>query len=231
MIGNLDLHTIRIIVALGMLVTASVLDIRKREINDMLWIGFGAIAFVMIFVGGDIWITLRTIGFAMIIAPIALVAWRFGMFGGADAFCLIVLGGLAPMASMHNSMVTPITTLANAAILSVVPLVTNLCRNLFAMSKKQEIFKGFNETRLNKILAVFIGYRAKNPKYGFSLEKTEGGQKRLDFGLKHAENMQFCTKSETWITPGIPYILYIAGGFAIQILYGDIIINLMNGIK
>ncbi|MGI0072365.1 MAG: prepilin peptidase [Nitrosotalea sp.] len=230
LIGNLDLDTMRIITAISMLAVASFLDIRKREINDILWIGFGAVAFVMIFVSGDIWSTLRTTGVAMIIAPIALVVWRLGIFGGADAFCLIALGALAPMASIYGSMVTPITTLTNAAILSIVPLFVNLGRNLFAMSKKEEIFKGFDETRLNKVIAVFVGYRAKSPKYGFSIEKTEGNKKRLDLGFRHAENTQFCTESETWITPGIPYIIYIAGGFVIQIFYGDIIVNLVRSI-
>ena len=230
LIGNLDLNTIRIIIALCMLAVASILDIRKREINDILWIGFGSVAFVMLFFSGDIWLTLKTTGIALIIAPIALAIWRLGIFGGADAFCLIVLAAIAPMMSIYSSTMTPITTLTNAAILSILPLFVNLGRNLFAMSRKEEIFKGFDETRLNKMIAVFVGYRAKNPKYGFSIEKTDGSQKRLDLGFRNAENTQFCTKSETWITPGIPYVIYITGGFVIQILYGDIIVNLMRSI-
>jgi len=227
-IGNLDLNIIRIMVAISMLGIASILDVRKREINDILWIGFGAVAFIMLFLSNDVWFTIKTTGVAMIIAPIALVAWRFGIFGGADAFCIIVLGALAPMTTLSGSEITPLTTLTNAAIISVVPLFLNLSRNLFAISKKENIFEGFDETRLNKIVAVFVGYKAQNPKYGFSIEKMEGDQKRLDFGFRHAEKTQFCNTSKTWITPGIPYIIYITCGFVVQIIYGDIIVNLLK---
>lgn len=230
LIDNLDLNIIRIIIAMCMLAVASILDIRKREINDILWIGFGAVAVLMIFLSNDIWFTLKTTGLAMIIAPIALVAWRFGLFGGADAFCIIVLAALAPMATVSSHEITPLTTLTNAAIISIIPIFVNLSRNLFAISKKENIFEGFDETRLNKIVAVLVGYKAKNPKYGFSIEKTEGDQKRLDFGFRHAEKTQFCSTSETWVTPGIPYVIYITFGFVVQIIYGDIIVNLLKSV-
>jgi preflagellin peptidase FlaK len=112
------------------------------------------------------------------------------------------------MASLYGTAITPITTLTNAAVISIIPLFANLARNLFAISRKQDIFEGLDESRLNKIIAVFVGYRAKNPKFSFSIERSEGGHKR--------------------VTPGIPYIIYITGGFVIQIIYGDIIINLIR---
>ncbi len=230
LLASLDLNILRIIAALSMLSIAVFFDIRKREINDILWIGFGALAFVMIFFSNDIWFTLKTTGIAMIIVPIVLVVWRLGIFGGADAFCLIVLAGLSPMMSLYESQITPITTLTNAAVISTIPLFVNLGRNLFSISRKEDIFKGFDETRLNKLVAVFIGYKAKNPKYSFSIEKTQGNQKRLDFHLHHAENTQFCSTTGTWVTPGLPYVLYIAAGFVIQLVYGDIIVNLIKSI-
>lgn len=226
---NFDPNILRILIALGMLIIASTLDIKKREINDLLWIGFGGIAVIMLIVSTDPWGTAKTIGLSMIIAPIALVIWRLGIFGGADAFCLIVLAGLAPMASIYGAPVTPITTLTNAAVVSLIPLFTNLARNLFAISRKQDIFEGLDESKLNKIIAVFVGYRAKSPRFCFSIERTEGNHKKLDFGFRHAETTQFCTASETWVTPGVPYVIYITAGFIIQLIYGDIIINLIKG--
>jgi archaeal preflagellin peptidase FlaK len=224
----MDLNTVRIGAALCMLLIASILDIRKREINDMLWIGFGIVAVALIFVSGDPWNTIKSILISMIIVPIVLVIWRLGMFGGADALCLIVLAGLAPMMSLQGAQITPITTLTNAAIISIIPLFVNLSRNLVAMSRKEDIFKDLDETKLNKVMALFVGYRAKNPKHCFSIEKIEGGQRRLDLGLQHAETTDFCSKSDTWVTPGIPYILYISFGFVVQIIYGDVIFHLLR---
>ena len=78
---------------------------------------------------------------------------------------------------------------------------------------------------------MFFGYRAKIPKYSFSIEKIENGSKKIDFSLRHAENDQFCNTSNTWVTPGIPYMVYITAGFVVQLLFGDIIFNLIGNIK
>jgi preflagellin peptidase FlaK len=226
-----DINALRILFALIMLAIASALDLWKREIHDILWIIFGAITVMLIVFSPDPLGILKTTGISLIIAPLAIVLWRIGIFGGADALGLIVLSGLAPMMSFTDNTITPFTTLTNAAILSLAPMFLNIIRNLMAMSNHKNIFEGFDETKLKKILAMFFGYRAKSPKYSFSIEKIEGNSKKLDFSLKHAENEQFCNTANTWITPGIPYIIYIAVGFAVQLLFGDIIFNFIVNIK
>ena len=161
----------------------------------------------------------------MIIAPIVLILWRVGFFGGADAFGLIVLAALAPQITFTNNFVTPLTTLTNAALLSTVILFVNVIRNAFAILNHDNIFEGFTETRLRKICAVFLGYRARNPKYSFAIEKTNGGNKKLDFSIHHAENAEFCKIPNSWVSPGIPFMIYISGGFILQLFLGDIILN------
>ena len=226
--GILTLNGIRIVLALCMLFVASVTDIRKREINDILWISFGGVAVLLFFLSGELWHTFVTLAISLIIVPVAVLIWRVGVFGGADALCLIVLSALAPMATWGTSSITPFTTLTNAALLSITPIFVNIIRNLIAISKKEDIFKGIDDSRMHKAIAFCIGYRAKNSKYSFSIEKMEGTSKKLDFSFKHAENASFSTNSDTWVTPGIPYILYITGGFVIQILHGDIIFNMLH---
>ena len=223
-----DVYNIRILLAIGMLSIATALDIWKREINDVLWIGFGAIAVVLIFFEPDLIYALKNIGMSLIIAPFALFMWRIGIFGGADALGLIVLAALAPQVSLSENLITPFTTLTNAALLAIIPIFTNVIRNLTALLNHKNIFEGFEETKSKKTLAMFLGYRARNPKYGFPIETMEGSSKKLDFSLKHAEKAEFCNKPDTWITPGIPYILYITAGFIVQIVYGDIVLNTLN---
>ena len=147
------------------------------------------------------------------------------MFGGADAFALIVLASLAPMVTLTNNPVTPLSTLSNGALLFVFPLLANVIRNSISILKNENIFEGFNETKLKKSLAMIIGYRAKKPNYSFAIEKTEGGQKKLNIAFHNAETTEFCSSKNTWITPGIPYILLITAGFIIQLIYGDILMN------
>jgi preflagellin peptidase FlaK len=223
-----EINNIRIMLALIMLSIATTFDIWKREINDVLWIIFGAIAVALIFFEPNINESILNIGISLIIVPISLLIWRVGIFGGADAFGLIVLAALAPQLSLSENLVTPLTTLTNAVIISIVPILLNVFRNLFELSRHKNIFEGFHESRFKKISAIFLGYRAKNPKYSFSIERIEGEHKKIDFSFHHAENSEFCTKPDTWVTPGIPYILYITAGFVVQILIGDIILTIIS---
>lgn len=223
-----DIYNIRILLALIMLSTATTIDIWKREINDVLWIIFGAISVVLIFFEPDLTTSLETIGISLIVAPIALLVWRFGIFGGADALGLIVLAALAPQISLSGNIINPFTTLTNAAIISISPIFLNLIRNIVMILNHKNIFDGFHETSGKKLMALFLGYRSKNPKYSFSIEKMEGNQKKLDFSLHHAENTEFCNKPDSWVTPGMPYLLYITIGFLMQLFIGDIIFNIGN---
>ena len=222
---ELDVYQIRIISALVMLIIASTLDVWKREIHDLLWIIFGAIAIILMFFGPLSDQVLTEMGVSLIIAPIALVLWRVGLFGGADAFSLIVLAALTPQLTLTENFVTPLTTLTNAALLSIVILLANFIRNLIAILNHIDVFVGFNENRFRKICAMFLGYRAINPKYGFSIEKSDGVHKKLDFVIHHAEKAEFCKTKDTWVTPGIPFMIYITAGFVVQLIFGDIILN------
>lgn len=225
-----DLSSIRIIIAVAMLGLASVIDLKKREVNDMLWIAFSGMALLLLFVSPNIWNDLHTIGLSMIVSPIVLVLWRFGIFGGADALCLIVLAGLAPMSSLTQVQISPFTTLANASILTVIPLFINLGRNIASIIRGNDIFYGIDESHLKKILAMFLGYKTKNPKHSFTIEQIIDGKRRLDFSLKHAEKTSFCQMSDVWVTQGLPYVLYITGGFIIQIMYGDLILRIIHSL-
>ena len=222
------LDGIRIALAVGMLGIACASDIKKREIHDIIWVVFGAIAACIIPFAGNIEEELYRIGIALIVAPISLIIWRVGLFGGADAFALIVLAALAPGATIFGGTITPFTVLTNAVLLSIIPMLANITRNSFLLATKKDIFEGFDETRGRKILAMFIGYRAANPKFGFSIERKVGKQKKLNLSIQHAENAMFCNKADTWITPGIPYMIFIAAGFILQLLYGDIIFGVFS---
>lgn len=222
----LDYEVLGIILGLSMLIVASIIDIWKREIHDYYWIGFGIAGFLLVFINQEIFPHLLKIGFALIIAPFVIFVWRVGLFGGADAFALIALAVIAPMATFSENPVSPFSTLSNAAILFVMPFLTNILRNTIAILKKENIFEGFEETTFKKICATLIGYRAKKPKYCFSIERKDNGKKKISLSMHHAENEEYCTEPNTWVTPGIPYILLITGGFVIQILYGDFLLNL-----
>ncbi|WP_246271209.1 A24 family peptidase C-terminal domain-containing protein [Nitrosopumilus cobalaminigenes] len=225
----LDYSTLGIVLATIMLIAGSIIDIWKREIHDYYWVGFGVTGLLLVFMSQDIYSDLLKMGFALIVAPFVILVWRIGLFGGADAFALIALAVIAPMATLSESPVSPFTTLSNAAILFVIPFIINISRNIIAQTRGENIFDGFDESKFKKIVASLMGYKAKNPKFCFAIEKKENGKKRLDLTIHHAENQEFCTTPNTWITPGIPYLLLITGGFIIQLFYGDIILSKFLG--
>jgi len=59
--GFFDLHMARIIAALSMLVLASVIDVKKREIDDKLWIGFSVVSVLLLFASPNFWAELKTV--------------------------------------------------------------------------------------------------------------------------------------------------------------------------
>ena len=131
--------------AMIMLIIGSIIDIWKREIHDYYWIGFGITGFLLVFLSSEIIPNLLLIGFALIIAPFVILVWRIGLFGGADAFALIALAVIAPMATFSGNPVSPFTTLSNAAILFVIPFLINISRNILAKIRGENIFEGFEE--------------------------------------------------------------------------------------
>lgn len=226
-----DFNLLRIIIATSMLFIATILDSKKREVHDLLWVIYGIIAIVLVFPELQNFEMLIQIGMSTgIVFPISLLLWRIGLFGGADAFALIVLAGLVPFTTLSESQVTPLTTLLNASLLSVIIFPINAARNLYALLTRQNIFEGFEESKHRKIMACFIGTKQNNPNYSFSIQKNVGHAKKFDFTLSHAENTEFCKSCHTWVTPGIPFLLYITLGFMIQIFFGDVFFSTIKNV-
>lgn len=223
-----DIMYIRILFALVMLGSATIIDIRKREISDLMWIIFGVISVILVFFEPNLIEAALGIGFSLIVAPLVLILWRFGLFGGADALGLIVLAALAPMATLSSSSVSPFTILVNSALLSVTPMIFNFIRNSVLIARKVDIFHDFDEPKSKKIFAMFLGYRSKNPKYSFSLERMVGKKKKLNIALHHSDSAEYCTTPDTWVTPGLPYMVFILGGFIVQLLFGDVVLGLIG---
>ena len=225
---EVDIFQIRVLFALVMLSSATIIDIKKREISDLMWIIFGAISIILLFFEENIVQALFGVGFSLIVSPLVLILWRFGLFGGADALGLIVLSALAPMATFSDSAISPFSILVNSALMSVTPMIINFTRNSIRILRKEDIFQDFDEPTSKKIFAMFLGYKSKNPKYSFSLETQVGKKKRLNIALHHSDTAEYCTTPNTWVTPGLPFMIFILSGFILQLIFGDIILNLIG---
>lgn len=229
LITPLETESIRIFLSVIMLGIASFLDFKKRQVHDLLWIVFGVIAAILVLVEYDMTSFLIQTGLSVAITvPITFLMWRLGLFGGADAFAIIIISALAPFSTISDSAITPFTLLTNAGILALSTLIINATKNLTAILKKEDIFYGFDETNIRKTLAFFLGTRSRNPKYSFSIQKYNGYSKKFNFSHIHAEKSDFCTAHDSWVTPGIPFIMYIFAGFVVQVIFGDLLITILE---
>jgi Flp pilus assembly protein protease CpaA len=88
----------RLLLAVAMLLGASILDLRTRRVSNLYWVPFLACAAVLDAVDlarGD-WFGLAV---GLVLCGLFYLFWRFRLFGGADAKGLMVLALLLPPAT------------------------------------------------------------------------------------------------------------------------------------
>jgi len=227
-----DFELVRVAIALAMFGCSCYFDLRNRSVSDLLWVVFAVAAGVVyIFDFPYSW----NEGLA-IITSIALAAgisygiYRSGLFGGADMLALITFSAIVPLynfgplvslnASSSFHPFAPLIILTNGVIFSVVQVLANLARNAV---HREGLFEGLqHEPTSRKIIAVLIGHRSANPKYAFPIERVVRGKRKFDFGLMPAETAEYETRKDVWVTSATPFLLFLAAGFVMMLIAGDL---------
>lgn len=220
----------RLLLALAMLSTASAIDLRSRSVSDWLWIAFGAAACAMYALDlpeqGELPMLALSLGLA---GGISFAVYRAGLFGGADALGFFVLALLMPEYSGRYLVfgaapgIFPLAVLTNALLISCTQVAVNVARNLLFM-RKGPLFEGFEqESASKKAVAFMIGYRAENPRFAFAIEDRKHEKRRFDFAIARAETAEYETGKDVWVTPGMPFLVYILAGYVVAILAGNMI--------
>ena len=220
-----------VILALAMLSIGSYMDLRYREVPDLLWIvaiAVGIIIHVMIQpLPSQLLDNLPVILIASVaVVGISLMAYRLGLFGGADMLAFIALVMILPI---HKNSYTPaLSTFINACILAVITSIPyNIIKNTSMVVKGVDIFKGFNEPLSRKLLAFMIAQRVDKVgrHYAFIAERDTASGKRFDLSIKHAEHSSYAELDEgRWVIVGLPFILYILAGFISMLFLDNILI-------
>jgi preflagellin peptidase FlaK len=199
----------------------------------MLWVVFAAAAGVMyIFDFPSSWeegvVTVVSIALA---AGVSFGIYRSGLFGGADMLAVITFAAIMPLYSVIplvslDSASTfhpfaPLIVLTNGVIFSGAQVLANLARNV---AHRDRLFEGLqHEPASKKVIAVLIGHRSANPKYAFPIEKVVRGKRTFDFGLMPAETAGYETRKDVWVTSATPFLLFLAAGFVMMLVAGDIL--------
>ena len=207
---------------------------RKREVEDRVWLIFGAIGVILqsyeVYTG-ETAIVLLGISVALA-AIIGMGLYFFGFFGGADGKALIVVGVLVPVFAPKIGLysIAPLIVLTNGVLISVLLPIAILIFNTTRLLRRQPIFEGFSEPWYRKAVACFLGYKqtGKPREFQFSMEKPvcEGSDgKKFQFSMMQDD---FETRGNTWVTPGIPLLVFFTIGYFVMFGYGDLVISIVQ---
>jgi len=213
---------LRLLLTLALLLYASLLDWRRREIDDRSWMGLVGLGFA--FFAYDLY-TLRSwllvkffaisVGSALVLA---VLLYYTGVMGGGDGRILIGLGAVYPLYPAETLSVFPVFVLSvfsNAVFLAaLVPL------GFFAMNIRR--LKEVRSPR--EFLLLFLGY-PKRAREVSEFEAVMGDEGRYSLFLD-ARTVQLGKKEDSdglvWVSPAIPFLVFITLGFVLSYLGIDI---------
>lgn len=221
-----------------MLAIASILDIKSREIPDKVWIVFAAAgaaltAFQLSLEGVPADYSAFVIHYAAgiaIVSAIGYIAYRAGLFGGADPKALVAIAVILPEYGPGFQLggFPALGVLSNAVIISLTAMVYNVARNSISVVKRVPIFEGMEQEGMaRKALAFAVGFPATQSrgKYVFAMEEIDdSGKRRFMFNPAgyHDFAGQEGRQEKLWVTRALPFIVYISAGFAVTIIFGDL---------
>ena len=216
-------------------------DIKTRTVSNKLWLLSIAVSMPLIIYNIFLFDMSYLIALVISISLTTILAYlffRLGSFGGADAKSLICIAILIPtnhINSVFNPFPFAITTLINASIISLITLLLMFFYNLWNLE--------FNEF-IKNLKMVFIGYKIHINtltikkhvwllhSYNEDITNKKVIPKGVELNNKIIEQLkEYAIQSKldkVWVTPKLPYMLFITSGFFISLFYGNLVIYIIN---
>ena len=184
----------------------------------------------------------RYLDFAVLqlVAMVALayILYLLNLYGGADAKAIMVLSALFPIYPHFNGypilkigFIFAFSVLSNsvivAPILAIIMFIRNIIKERFKIS--------------GSILYYFIGYRVdidSIPKFHNLLEYfDENGnlirvKRAVEPNDEIISRLKYFAKEKNvkkiWVTPALPFILFITAGYIVAFFIGDILLFILS---
>jgi len=252
------IDVLRVLVSLSFLSASSWYDYKFREVSNRMWVLFAPIGFTLtllqyymeysaeknsaIFVFWILSLTVTT--------GISLLLFYAGFFGGADAKALICLSITNPIyprfsPARFNVMmpIFPLAVLINAVLASAMLVPVIFCYNMIRYVQfKGAMFRGLeHEARWKKALVFITGIKIdleklKSDSHYIPLEYlTEEKNGKIIRHLKVSPRLEEedikeleGLNGQIWVTPGLPFLIFVTIGFIVAIFFGDFTAWLMN---
>jgi preflagellin peptidase FlaK len=234
----------KVIVAFIFLIQACRLDLNTRRVPNRLWkqmviifVPLNAVEFLMLgYKFNHILFSLIQFG---VVFSLAHLLYYIGAYGGADAKAFMVLSLAFPI--YPKILIFPLlnwgfgilafSTLSNSVIFAPIVLLYMFARNLM-----KEGLKNIH----GNLLYYFTGYRvstASIPPFHNLLEfiDEEGKLIRVKRGREPDEKLLQRLKKareieKVWVTPSLPFLLFITIGFFISVVVGDLLFKVIQAL-
>ncbi len=233
------------------LIYACYSDLKRRSVTNYLWalmiaVGIPLAVYNIILHGTTLLVNF--IFSVLFTSSLSYLLFRLHLFGGADAKSLICISLLIPthpgfnLLSYHFPIELfpfAISTLLNAAILSLIVPFSLFFYNLLNLRQ--------NGLRRNLRFA-FLGYKLpinaltdvkhRHIRLVHSYEEEEENLERrfsfdgIEINKEVAERLknysgQGKIGKEVWVTPELPFMLFITSGFFVSLFYGNLIFYIL----
>jgi Flp pilus assembly protein protease CpaA len=208
---------------------ASYRDLNERLVDDWVWLTCASIttpitAYSLLL--GSLNPLLAIVSIALTIV-LSVLFYMAGLYGGADAKALIVIGLASPLSTGGERYhpFTPLSVLLNGLIISLaIPATLALINTYRVLIRREDIFREFKHEKTHrKILAIFLGTVLKNPekrKYWAPMEEFSGEWRfRFTVGI---EEFWRPLRPGGWATPSIPLLVPMLGGLLLNYAIGDL---------
>ncbi len=168
--SSIDLAAL--IVSLGVLIVASLSDLKTREVSNRFWVVYAPVS-AALFVARVVFVpetALILLVSAVATIVVAFLLFQFGAMGGADSKALMCIALALPVAPAFLSPLWqaplyfypfPIAILVNSFLLSISMMFILLGKNILSRSSaKKGLFQGFEkESILRKAFVLLTSYK------------------------------------------------------------------------
>jgi len=251
------LSLLSILASIIALSLASISDLKRREVSDVIWLFYGLASLTLfllrfIFYPNGFWLSITSI---FLTSFISFLLFEAGFFGGADFKAMVCLSLAMPLHPKKSILIFfhpffPLSTLYNAFLLSCSYPIYILARNLLYFKSNKKIFNGLtHEPKWKKLLVLILGYKedfskVENSIHLYPMEEiiwinnkalrklrivfdVESNREKLIENLKNAFAKDNISKM-IWVTPGLPMIVFIALSFIVNLSFGDVLALLIK---
>ena len=246
----MPLDQLRVLLSTAMLLYASLMDLRTREVSNWTWVVFAPMGLLFnLYEGLYLGVVNPLMGILLpviISTSLSLTFFYLGLYGGADAKAFIILSFLIPyppkVVALGLGVISPLyplTIFTNSALIAVLFALSLLVRNLYwVLRRPRNLFMGLEGEVLWKKGLAFLSCMKvevkslRGPPYQYPAEVVEDSRRRLQL-LPDAYDDEAAKATfriltedmglgEVWVSPTLPFLLFISVGFFCSLLLGDI---------